>query len=73
MKLKAALALAAEDQEFRPPAMAGGLQRRPAPSAGNKLDMAASDMALEHAEGAAGLAMAQSATPVPTGKASPKF
>ena len=29
MKLKAALALAAEDHEFRPPAMPGGLQRRP--------------------------------------------
>ena len=29
MKLKAALALAAEDYEFRPPAMPGGLQRRP--------------------------------------------
>ena len=28
MKLKAALALAAEDHEFRPPAMPGGLQRR---------------------------------------------
>jgi integrase len=29
MKLKAALALAAEDHEFLPPAMPGGLQRRP--------------------------------------------